>query len=65
MKKIIVCVLALLLPLASFGYNELDTTLQKFYQKNKVVVKPNVVNDYTLTRRTYLDLAGRIPTLDH
>lgn len=44
--------------------NELDLELNKYYKSNGVVVKNESVPDYTLIRRLYLDLAGRVPTLE-
>lgn len=41
--------------------NELDLELNKYYKSNGVVVKNESVDDYTLVRRIYIDLAGRIP----
>ena len=53
----------LLLTTNVWATNELDRALQVHYQKNGIVVENKSVDDYTLVRRIYLDIAGRIPTL--
>lgn len=53
----------LLLTTSVWATNELDRALQVHYQKNGIVVENKSVDDHTLVRRIYLDIAGRIPTL--
>jgi len=45
-----------------FATNDLDRELSKYYINNKVTGKNEKVTDYTMARRTYIDIAGRIPT---
>ena len=63
MKKILYAFLASF-SLTAGATNELDLELNKYYKANGVVVKNESVPDYTLIRRLYTDLAGRIPTLE-
>ena len=64
MKKLLLALAVVLLPLQVWGFNELDTELNKFYATNKVQIVNKPVDDYTFVRRIYLDLAGRIPTTE-
>lgn len=46
---------------AALATNELDLELNKFYLVNKIIPIAQVADDYTLVRRIYIDIAGRIP----
>ena len=63
-KFIAIIFLGLLSFTSCFSANDLDKTLIKYYQENKVQGKNITVDDYGYVRRLYLDLAGRIPTTD-
>jgi hypothetical protein len=63
-KFIAIICLGLLSFTSCFSANDLDKTLIKYYQENKVQGKNITVDDYGYVRRLYLDLAGRIPTTD-
>lgn len=45
------------------GFNDLDKELQSFYSKNSIKGVATKIDDNTWIRRTYLNVAGRIPTL--
>lgn len=64
MKKLLLALVVVLLPLQLWGFNDLDKELNKFYVANKVQIVNKSVDDYTFVRRIYLDLAGRIPTTE-
>lgn len=64
MKKLLLALAVVLIPLKTWGFNELDKELNSFYTKNKIQVVDKKVDDYTMVRRIYLDLAGRIPTTE-
>lgn len=60
MKSIFISIFcALAVPL--MATNELDIELNKFYVANKVIPEKIIVDDYTIVRRIYIDIAGRIP----
>ncbi len=60
MKQILLALLGSF-ALSAGATNELDLELNKYYKSNGIVVKNEKVDDYTLIRRIYIDLAGRIP----
>lgn len=62
MKTLILSLLICLFPFSGNAFNDLDKQLQKFYVENKVKGDPTKIDDYTWLRRTYLNVAGRIPT---
>jgi hypothetical protein len=63
MKTLILSLLICFFPFSGNAYNDLDRHLQKFYVENKVKGDPTKVDDHTWLKRTYLTVAGRIPTL--
>jgi hypothetical protein len=63
MKTLVTIFLATVLSVASvFATNDLDRELLKYYATNKVAGKNEKVTDYTMARRLYIDIAGRIPS---
>ena len=62
MKKFIVSLLAMIVPVLSMAHNELDETLTQYYKTNKVTGNSKKVDDYQWMRRVSIDIAGRIPT---
>lgn len=63
MKTLASILLCSILSIGSvFATNDLDRELFKFYSTNKVTGKNEKVTDYTLARRLYIDVAGRIPS---
>lgn len=62
MKKFIVSLLAMLVPVLSMAHNELDENLSQYYKTNKVAGDSKKVDDYQWMRRVSIDIAGRIPT---
>lgn len=65
MQKFLLSFLTLLfITTNSFGFNELDKTLSSYYKQNNIQESTNKVDQYTLLRRLYLDLAGRIPNTE-
>lgn len=63
MKTILLSLLLCVIPILGSGFNDLDKELQSFYSKNSVKGVATKIDDNTWIRRTYLNVAGRIPTL--
>lgn len=64
MRKFLITLLTALFSLAILKANELDDSLKSYYIKNSVKGNSAVVDDYTWIKRIYIDLGGRIPTLN-
>jgi hypothetical protein len=62
MKRFIVTLVAMLVPVLSMARNELDESLEQYYKTNKVTGNSQKVDDYQWMRRVSIDIAGRIPT---
>lgn len=63
MKQLLIFLLLVCSTISLFATNDLDKELYSYYEKNGIRVENKSVDDYTMVRRLYLDLAGRIPTL--
>lgn len=64
MKKLLLSLFASIFSFSAFAANELDQSLKLYYSKNSVKGNFEKVDDYTWIKRIYIDLAGRIPTVD-
>lgn len=64
MKKFILSALVCGLTTFCSAFNDLDKTLQKYYQENAIKGNPQKVSDSTWLKRVYLSIGGRIPTLN-
>lgn len=64
MKSFFVSIIVVFAATSVLATNELDLELNKFYQKNNVQINNKTVDDYTLIRRLYIDIAGRIPNTE-
>lgn len=64
MKTFLLSLLVVFLTSFASATNDLDKELSKYYTSNKITGKNEKVSDYTLARRLYIDLAGRIPTTE-
>lgn len=65
MTKIIHLIVgSLLICTTAIQGNILDLSLMKYYQQNSVKGKNEHVDDYTMVRRLYIDIAGRIPSYE-
>lgn len=62
MKTFLLSLLVVFFASFASATNDLDKELTKYYSSNKITGKNEKVSDYTLARRLYIDLAGRIPT---
>jgi len=64
MKNLLLSLFASIFSFSAFAANELDHSLKLYYSKNSVKGNSEKVDDYTWVKRVYIDLAGRIPTVE-
>lgn len=64
MKKLLAYLLFSLFSVSALATNELDNALKNYYVKNSIKGDAKIADDYTWIKRVYVDLAGRIPTVN-
>jgi hypothetical protein len=64
MKKLLACLLFSLFSVSAFATNELDNVLRNYYAENSIKGDAKIADEYTWIKRVYVDLAGRIPTVN-